>query len=398
MDGIEGTNEAGKALLVVDDDPLQCLLVRRIAERAGFIVDCAHTASQATQALADRPYTAVALDLSLGREDGLGILHQVAQASNQASPPPQLILITGCHDRIRLATSRLAAALGIAVAGTLRKPIIAKDLLCLLATRASSDRRAPLIRPLTAEHLQSAVRNGEIGLAFQPKISMATQKIVGVEALARWTSPAMGDITPECFIPALEHHGLIEEVTEQLLAQALAACTQWRQRNPGVSVAINVSRLSLNDRTFPDRVEALIDASNLSPGAITLEITESSMVGDDHVVAEVLTRLRIKGYELSIDDFGTGYSSMLSLLRMPFSELKIDRSFVGECDTDQDAWKIVFASLSLAHQFGMIATAEGIEHEAVALRLQDAGCDIAQGWFFGRAMPLPALQTWLAAQ
>ena len=135
--------------------------------------------------------------------------------------------------------------------------------------------------------------------------------------------------------------------------------------------------------------------TGLGPGALIAEITESTVISNTLVAAEILTRLRIKGIELSIDDFGTGHSSLLTLLRLPFSELKIDRSFVAQCDTDPEAWKIVRATVSMARELGLRVVAEGMETEIVANMLRDAGCEVGQGWYFGRAMPEAELLDWL---
>ncbi len=388
--------DAGR-VLVVEDDPVQRHLVRRITEQAGFAVDCAANPREAGRLLADNSYVSVVLDLSLGEQDGVSLLHLIARARH----PPKLVLMSGFDDRIRLAVSRLANGLGIPVAGTLRKPISADSLRALLNAKVAARRwhaDAEPGRRLTAVHLAAALERREIRLEFQPKISMATGKAVGTEALARWFSPTLGEISPARFIPALERAGLIREMTEQGLATALSACAQWRRAQPAMSVAVNISPLLLTDRDFPDRIETMVADAGLPPAALVLEITESDTIGNDLVAAEILNRLRIKGIGLSIDDFGTGYSSLLSLMQMPFGELKIDQSFASRCDTDTDAWKIVRASLLLGHEFGMTVTAEGIESEAVAARLRDAGCDTVQGWLYGCAMPLATLDEWLSRQ
>ena len=383
-------------LLVVDDEPVQRLLVRRIAERLGFLVESAAGGVEAVDCLERSEYQIVVLDLSLGREDGVTVLRSIAKAA----APPLLILMTGFDDRVRLAASRLASMLGIVVAGTLRKPIIAGDLASLLQNSPTAARQvaiSPSEPRLTAADLSLAIEAGEIGLEYQPKVCLSTGVTTGVEALARWTKPGMGPISPAYFIPLAERSGLIGEMTSLLLETALQDCAAWQANQPGMSVAVNISPLLLDDSDLPDRIEELIAQAGLPPSALVLEITESTAVGSN-LAAEILTRLRIKGVELSIDDFGTGYSSLLSLLRMPFGELKIDQSFAAGCDTDEDAWKIVLASLSLGHQFGMKVTAEGVERSGVAARLREAGCDVAQGWLYGRSMRLPILEQWLNAR
>ena len=152
------------------------------------------------------------------------------------------------------------------------------------------------------------------------------------------------------------------------------------------------------DPRLPDEIEHLLVETGVSPGALIAEITESMIIADPVLAAEVLTRLRIKGIGLAIDDFGTGHSSLLSLMRLPFTELKIDKSFVGACETDMEAWKIIRATISLAHELGMSVVAEGIETASIARRLAEVGCDIGQGWYFGRAMTEAGLEDWLGRQ
>jgi EAL domain-containing protein (putative c-di-GMP-specific phosphodiesterase class I) len=161
-------------------------------------------------------------------------------------------------------------------------------------------------------------------------------------------------------------------------------------------VAVNISPLVLADPTLPEEIERALADTGLAPGALVAEITESTVIANPIAAAEVLTRLRIKGISLSIDDFGTGHSSLLTLLRLPFSELKIDRSFTAHCDTDAEAWKIVRATISMARELGLTVVAEGIESERVRGMLREAGCHVGQGWLFGKAMPEIALHDWLA--
>ena len=145
-------------------------------------------------------------------------------------------------------------------------------------------------------------------------------------------------------------------------------------------MAVNISPLVLANPDLPEEIEAALAQAGVSPGALIAEITEGVVIADPVLAAEVLTRLRIKGVRLSIDDFGTGHSSLLSLMRLPFTELKIDRSFVACCETDPEAWKIIRATISLAHELGLDVVAEGVESASIEDRLIGAGCDIGQGW------------------
>jgi EAL domain-containing protein (putative c-di-GMP-specific phosphodiesterase class I) len=200
---------------------------------------------------------------------------------------------------------------------------------------------------------------------------------------------------PDAFIPIAEQNGLIVPLTRRILQDALAACQRWRRHHPACSVAVNISPLVLANPALPEEIESLLVQYGVAPGALIAEITETTVITNPLLAAEVLTRLRIKGIGLSMDDFGTGYSSLLTLLRLPFTELKIDRSFVAACETDDEAWKIIRATISLARELGLSVVAEGIETEAVEAKLRTAGCQIGQGWQFGRAMSERAVHAWL---
>ncbi|MBN8903526.1 MAG: EAL domain-containing response regulator, partial [Rhodospirillales bacterium] len=378
------------------DERIQRLIVARAVETLGFTTDAAATLQEAAALLGSQRYDAVVLDLSLGEAEGISLL----QALRDSAGDPLVIFISRLDSRVRAASTRLAAAFGLRVAGALEKPVAPGTLRALLRSEPPSlpSRPRPAASAPTAEDLAGALARGELGAEFQPKVALPDGRIVGVEALARWRRADSTVIPPDLFIPIAEQNGLIEALTAQILQYALAACRRWRPGHPTCSVAVNISPLVLTNANLPEYIDHLLQEAHLGPGALVAEITESSVIANPLVAAEVLTRLRIKGVSLSIDDFGTGHSSLLTLLRLPFSELKIDRSFVSHCDTDPEAWKIVRATISMARELGLTVVAEGVETEEVAARLRTAGCDIGQGWHFGRPMPEDGLLEWMAAR
>jgi EAL domain-containing protein (putative c-di-GMP-specific phosphodiesterase class I) len=236
------------------------------------------------------------------------------------------------------------------------------------------------------EELRQALRGNEIHTEYQPKTDLITGKIVGFEALARWHSPTLGLIAPDQFIPVAEQSDLIHRLTYSVLEDAIVACRGWRRSHPNCGVAVNISPNVLPDPRLPAEIDFLLAKNELPPGALIIEVTESTLISNLAAATEVLTRLSIKGVRISMDDFGTGYSSLKSLLLMPFTELKIDRSFVAVCQTDPEAWKIVRATLSLARELGIRVVAEGVETAAVNDQLRDAGCEMGQGWYYGRPL------------
>jgi len=378
-----------RRLLLVDDEQPQCVLIAHTAAGIGYATDVAVTLDQAAAYLAAHRYDAVMLDLSLA-EEAVDLLHALRGMAAQAA----IVLVSRMDDQLRAASLWLASALGLRVAGALSKPIVASALQVVLR---SSPALAPADRAhhrVTPAELQEALRQRQICAAFQPKLRLADGRVVGAEALARWHHPD-GDIPPDLFIPLAERSGLITPLTFCILRQALAACRRWRETHPDCSVAVNISPLVLADPSLPDAVARLLREHQLGPGALTAEVTESTVISQPLVAVEVLRQLRDKGVTLSIDDFGTGQSSLTTLHRLPYAELKIDRAFVSGCDIDPQAMKIVRATVSMARELGLSVVAEGIETAPEEALLRAAGCDTGQGWRFARAMPEAAFRAWL---
>jgi len=383
-----------RRLLVVDDEPVQCLIVSRAMAALGFAADTATSVEEATSRLAIQTYHVIVLDLTLGGQEGIGLLRLIA--SNQDDPV--VVFITRLDDRVRAASMRFAGALGLRVAGALAKPVgpsALRDLLAKPPPPREVPPRSSAIKPTAAE-LARALDQRQIHAAFQPKVSLANGAPIGFEALARWRDPPRGESTPDIFIPIAEQNGLIVPLTRHILEDALAVCQRWRSKYPTCSVAVNISPLVLVNPALPQEIEDLLHTYSLPPEALIAEITESTVIANPLFATELLTRLRIKGIGLSMDDFGTGYSSLLTLMRLPFTELKIDRSFVGSCETDDEAWKIIRATISLARELGLSVVAEGIETASIEAKLRSVGCHFGQGWRFGHAMTEDAVLAWLA--
>ncbi len=384
-------------VLVVDDDRMQRLLIAETAKRCGYAVTMAATLDEAVERLRERSYATLVLDLSLGEHDGVEVIRHLAETGQR----PTVLVISGFDERIRDAAMRLARSVGLAAVGTLRKPLslgmLRANLLQALETGPASLASSATSFSVTAEDVAAAIDGGEIVPAYQPKIELATGRIAGVEALARWTSAVHGRVPPNVFVDIAERAGLAPALTRVMMAAAIRDAATWHAAGFQVGVAVNVPPSALDDLAWPDALESQLAHAGLAPGALTIEITESTAMSDSPLIGDVLTRLRIKGVNLALDDFGTGYSSLLSLLRMPFSELKLDRSFVQRCDQDAYAWKIVRASISLAAEFGMKTVAEGVETASVVALLEDAHCDMAQGFFFARPMSLDELNVRLSA-
>jgi diguanylate cyclase (GGDEF)-like protein len=243
--------------------------------------------------------------------------------------------------------------------------------------------------------LRDAITRGELTVHFQPKVRLRDGEPVGAEALVRWIHPTMGFIPPDDFIPVAEHSGLITPLTFAVLRQSLDACEGWRRAGRALGVAVNISPRSLLDPSFVDEVARALAAVEVPASAVTLEITESSLMADPERAIEAMKRLRSLGLHLSIDDLGTGYSSLSYLQRLPVSEVKIDRSFLVPDEGENDSFAIVGAIVDLGHRLGRHVVAEGVEDEATWQRLQQLGCDSAQGYWMGRPVPVDGFASWL---
>jgi diguanylate cyclase (GGDEF)-like protein/PAS domain S-box-containing protein len=240
------------------------------------------------------------------------------------------------------------------------------------------------------EDLRHALERGELTLHYQPVVGLGDRGVTCLEALLRWSHPEHGDISPARFIPVAEESGLIVGLGEWVLERACQDLGALRALIPGVRVAVNVSAVQLREPGFPDRVAAILDAFDTAARDLVIELTES-VFADDEGVADTLRRLRALGLALSVDDFGTGYSSLSYLRRLEVDSVKIDRSFVaGLGDEPRDA-ALVRSIIELGHALGLTMVAEGVEQADQEEFLREAGCDLAQGWLFGRPAPLPAI-------
>jgi EAL domain-containing protein (putative c-di-GMP-specific phosphodiesterase class I) len=252
---------------------------------------------------------------------------------------------------------------------------------------------SPFPQPTAAE-LERAIREDRLKLVYQPKVSLVSNALAGVEALVRWPHERHGPIPPADFIPLAEQNGLIDPLTRWVLSTAASDWVLWDRDGLTVDVAVNVSPKTLDQLDFPDTMAEICQSQGMPCTFLTVELTESATQGAIELL-DTLVRCRLKGMKISLDDFGTGYSSLIQLQRLPFSDIKIDKSFVIDAPKSRDARVIVRAIIELAHNLCLQATAEGIETEDVRRMLLDFGCDMGQGYLFARPMPAGELNGWL---
>ncbi len=254
---------------------------------------------------------------------------------------------------------------------------------CFRFFEQGTDVRVRAMAQLESE-LRQAVADEAVVPHFQPLIDLATDRLVGVEMLARWPHPVRGMVSPAEFIPLAEDSGLIGPMTVSLLRQGCRAAAGWPAH---VTLACNLSPIQLRDPGLPSTVAKVLAETGFPAARLELEVTESALVGDLVLARRLLEEIRALGVKLALDDFGTGYSSLRHLQLLPFDKLKIDQSFVGAMAADKESAKIVSAVVALGHSLGLSTVAEGVETVDVAELLRGLGCDIGQGWLFGRPVP-----------
>lgn len=384
--------ENAKRIVIIDDEPDVVKLLQQICRAAGYEVESTTSADEFRHLILTEP-DFVLLDLLMPDADGVELLRYLADQHIKAS----IVFISGADARVLQSVTRLAISKGLRVHGTLAKPFGPAELTDLLAKkvveRMPDETAVPeLTQP---DELLSALREGRLVAYFQPQVDLASGQPISCEALVRWENPRQGLIFPDRFIPVAEQSGIMGELTENIAIQAFRHCSKLIKAGFNLRCAINVSALSLADIHFPDRLLELLSAEEISPSSIVVEVTESRLYDNAVLATDVLSRLRMKGFELSVDDFGTGYSSLRQLQLMPFNELKIDKGFIQNCETNREAESIVRSSIELGQRLGMRTVAEGVETHGLAARLRDWGCNIGQGYFYAKALPSDMFLGWL---
>ncbi|MER6002079.1 EAL domain-containing protein [Nonomuraea angiospora] len=256
------------------------------------------------------------------------------------------------------------------------------------------DRNSPERLNLLGD-LRRAIDSRELRLHFQPKVSLGTGAVQGVEALLRWRHPVHGMIPPSEFVPLAEQSYLMRPLTAYVIEAALEQAARWWHTGLQVQISVNISARDLLDSALPEQLEVGLAASGLPPGAIQLEVTERILTGDQAYTHETIKALAALGVPLALDDFGTGYSSLIRLQRLAVSEVKIDASFVRRIAESEDDYRIVRSIVDLVRSLGLRSVAEGVESDEVAMRLDEMGCDMGQGWLFGRPMAAADATVWL---
>jgi EAL domain-containing protein (putative c-di-GMP-specific phosphodiesterase class I) len=241
---------------------------------------------------------------------------------------------------------------------------------------------------------RDALEGHDLFVHFQPKVSTTTGEITGAEALARWTHPVHGEVSPVEFVPLLAQAGLIGRLTRFVVDRAVEAAATFRDAGVNVPIAVNLTPRDLLDPELPRDIQEAIERAGVSPSSLHVEITEDAMVVDFETSVSVLSELRALGIKVSIDDFGTGYSSLQHLHRLPVDQIKIDRSFVSRMMVDDSAAAIVRASINLAVDLDLTTVAEGIDNTATLALVTELGCSEVQGFLVQEPVPVHEFLRW----
>ena len=250
-------------------------------------------------------------------------------------------------------------------------------------------------RVLLVAELRRALVAGGLSLHYQPLVAMTNRSAVAFEALLRWNHETLGNISPGEFIPLAERASVLPDLSRWVLGAAIAQLGEWQRADLDFEVAVNLSAADFVDGNLPARVLALLRQHQVSAKRLLLEVTESTIMREPQLAAQVMQQLRTAGVRFAIDDFGTGHSSLAQLHALPVDELKIDRAFVMDLDRSTSNLAIVRTTIELGHHLGLKVVAEGIETPEVWAALLRLGCDLAQGYFISRPMPAAAVQDWL---
>lgn len=320
--------------MIVDDDPI--LLEVGYAALRALGISSIFRASSGTEALqtlqpSEHQIDLIISDLQMPSMDGLTFFRAL-KAQDYCGA---LIVLSSMDDGTLSLAQNLAASQGLDVRGALPKPLNVKSLAALLKTSKNTNQKfgasvgsGSTSVEVDIQDLRDAISNGDIHPYFQGKICLATGAVIGAEVLARWFRPESGLVPPDQFITLAEQHGLIADLTWRLLRTALAETRRIREDSPDFRIAVNLSADLLYDLELPDRIATILSECDLDADALALELTETTLLKPSSEALEVVGRLRLMGIELSIDDFGTGQANLSTLSCYPFSELKIDQSFI----------------------------------------------------------------------
>jgi len=388
-------------LYIVDDEPDIVALLKDIAKdifpQIKVFIDSSEFMNKKTS-----NEDIIILDIKMPKMDGVEVLRMLSAKDCRS----RIILISGFDKGVLNSTAMLGQQLGLQIVGQISKPADPNDiheLLSRLSCESTDENPSSTPPQLSAKQhfdfskkeMIDAINNKQLILHYQPQVDLQTKELISVEALVRWEHPEFGLIAPDNFLPFMDKYKLLGNLTSYVIKMAIEQESTWEQYGYDIDISINICASNVTTLSLPEQLESLINKMAIKPSKVCFEVTESELMGELISSVDTLTRMRLKGFNLSIDDFGTGYSSLLQLYRIPFNELKIDRSFITNLLTSSESQVIVDTCITLGHKLGMKVVAEGIEDKGTLDLLISMGCDIGQGYYISKPLSRVNILYWL---
>jgi EAL domain-containing protein (putative c-di-GMP-specific phosphodiesterase class I) len=374
--------------LIVDDEEGIRHFVQHVAESVGLETVQASGGAEALTVLKTLTPAIVIMDMQMPNGDGVQLIQGIAGLGIKTT----VVILSGGDHRLLDVTNEIARQRGVKIGATLQKPVRFADLrqcLASLYTRST---------PFSADSLAAALEQKVPLLHYQPKIRLSDGAFIGVEALLRLRDGGDRPVPPDFALSIAEQADMMSALNTRVFEAAVQQRRAWREMGMELDMAINLSASGSFDPELPARLVTLCEVEDVPPSAIVVEMTETALDTDNLVAMETMVRLRLMGFRLSIDDFGTGHSSLVRLRRLPFSELKIDRSFAAALDRGGENAVIVRSLAQLARNLDLQTVIEGVEDEAALRFATEVGCDEAQGYHIAKPMPPEEIksfaQTW----
>lgn len=382
-------------LLILDDDANDAKIIASEAQSLGFEVRIFDDAAQFIEASLTEKPSHLAIDIIMPGVQGMGLLQTLARNACQSS----IMLTSGIGSDILPAAQLAAIEHNLNIRGILQRPFHQHILRNMLSDQVSVDLHAHTGNDVSsqafivdANTIDNAIRNHEFEVFYQPQIDLVNGKVIGFEGLLRWRHPVLGIKLPELFIPIAEKTGQIEQLTQIVVETGFHFI---RSLGKSLSFSLNISPKSFKDQSLANVLVSACQASDLPPERVVLELTETATLEDPAKAQQTLSHLREEGFKLSIDDFGNNNTSMSQLASLPFTKLKIDKSFVTTMEVSSQSRKVVASTLKLAQSLKLETIAEGIENTLAAIGLRELGCRYGQGYYFARPMDQVSTVNWL---
>jgi EAL domain-containing protein (putative c-di-GMP-specific phosphodiesterase class I)/AmiR/NasT family two-component response regulator len=381
--------------LIIDDESYMRQIIKLLLTEFGLKdVVLAANGEEALEKLDKEPcgFDLLFCDLKMPRIDGIELLRLIAKRKFKGD----IVIISACNQKTIDAVKNIAASYELNLLGALTKPISFSSLNAMLNKTQERLQQKTFNAPRINQYeLKKAIQDKELSLYYQPQVNVNSGQVESMEALIRWKMPSGEVVIPDHFIPLAESSGLIGEISEFVLINGFKQLAVWNKQGLNLTLSLNISTFDLKDTEFPNRLIELANKYEIEPEQVLLEVTESRIAENERIAVEVLTRIQMHGFKLAIDDFGTGYSSLAQLTKIPFSELKLDYSFVSRVMTDNSSEVIVDSSIEIANRLGLQVVAEGVESNSAWQVMQRKGVQKIQGYYLSKPMAKDKVFNWI---